>query len=533
MTDYLVFVSGTTSTAPISNSDPEFIASTSVAYNESGSTNWTNLGGHIYNWHAYINSDGTWSNATDSNSFTVRGYNKFLLAYRNGANDAGNPTSYRVCSGTSISSWEIDLFSPDDSSECAYACTAFRDSFNRMWYSMHAWKNDVGNDWGAGCALYTYPESCNSWKGGWDYWFYPNGTVAGSGNSSTDVRKGAGNELNWAAISSNQAGPQVKHLKDGDSYRQGTGADFNVLPNGELGCVVRNETNAGELKFFYMSNQIDWANPLTTDWCYKRTDNVCLAPASSMIGVIYASGDISELRCFSSSDNGRTFFNSGLVYTADRFIHTVYSLEPRDSKTGGCLPDNYFRIAVNLINNPAEWPWSSQVKILKINAEDYSDLSIVTVASSGSSFGPSGGGYYLGAKRGGCLGGYWDGLTIWGIHYNPGNTIYNEGEQGDPRAIAWWNENTGDSGSKMFDESSGWLWGSHCATSVRFDDEGYIWCVGAAYFDATEGGDAYKGQDLPPDICSGTTDPNGSYLEQYADVDTSAGGIGCGLLVFR
>jgi len=527
----LVFVSGVTSTVPITGGAAGYLGSTTaLTPNTSGSYSWAlPKFDHTYRWHAYAKSGNEWSGKSAVGSLE-RHLDKIYLFYRNGANDFGNPTSYRVCSGGNISSWEIDLYKGGDSSECTHGGVTFRDFKGRMWWCNPNYKNITPNPdvWGGAFAIYTYPESCNSWNGGWDYWWFPNGVSAGSGSSTSDV------DVTWASVSSNKAGPQVIYLKNGDTSRRwGKPLFFNVFPNGDLGCVGKKDTENGTLMVWYFSAG-SWTNTLeisSANWTSNTGYDIMVA--SSLAAFVYCSGALEGQDCklavYLTSDNGRTWGDAQVIETAT-WPYKYFGLrpiEPRDSKTGGKLPDNIIRFGVHKgawgaknTNYQSGSQW-----IYRVNLEDLPNvLSSGMLISSGTDWE---------AKTKGSMATYYDGLIIVPAQVPSCATCvaYNEGYECDPRNIMWWNENTGDSGAKQFDTSTCKLWGSHCGNSTIFGAGGTIYAVGNAYY-GIEGDACYHGSCMPPDICSGSTDPNDAFGERYDNVDDSGGGTGSSLFVF-
>ena len=185
-------------------------------------------------------------------------------------------------------------------------------------------------------------------------------------------------------------------------------------------------------------------------------------------------------------------------------------------------PDEYARFLVYTNNyaTATRAPKSGNIWIYKVNTKDITDFTKVKTCVSG----------VLNSRDKLGFGEHRDGLNIfsWGIP--SGNAFYQTvagyAYEGDPRCIHYWNENTNASGSYLFDDSQGMMWGSHCGGAVRFDSDGNIWGCGSGYFGATEGDDAYKGQIIHPSICSGNSSPSGTYTQLVESIDNSTGGCG-------
>jgi len=122
--------------------------------------------------------------------------NKAIIFYRDGSNNSQVGLAYRIISGATVGD-QIELFDgvnsdPIGGDRMTYG-VSHRDYKNRIWVG-GLFENDFdsysGREYGAMMYLYTYPNSCNSWKGGWDYWFFANGKPAGSGTvGSTNVKR--------------------------------------------------------------------------------------------------------------------------------------------------------------------------------------------------------------------------------------------------------------------------------------------------------------------------------------------------------
>jgi len=475
---------------------------------------------------------------------------KVIMFYRNGANDStSTDVSYKIISGNSVGN-EIDLFSADGSSTYCLYGHSFKDFKNRIWYNM------VGRTASTYCqtTLYTYPNSCNSWKyniasppypGGWDFWFSPCGKCVGSGHSNRDIQRKEGT-LIFTRLSSLNCGP----YKGWNSWTDLTYCD-NIMPNGELiySTVVK-LGNDGYLKTYYMSSSIGpsgtWYNTLNIQSNFAASGSLhydrCLCSTKNNVVVFMTSGGwlVGKI----STDNARTWGNwTNIEYVGNKywgyrnFIPVIRSQDyPDDYARFICL--KYYGDIVKDLNRGSDSTrdafkigyvsTSGQHRIYKINTVGgtFGSCDSVMTNISGHSY----------VFWQGGLGEYKDGVNIFimpqgsgnlpnggGYTSRPGNLT---GNPGDPRYIHYWDENTNESGCIWFDTSNGWMWGSHEGGAVRFDKNGVIWCNGDAYFNAPEGSNVYMGDTIPPDLCSGSTNPNEIYSAVKDDVATNAGGAG-------
>ena len=172
------FVSGETSSTPITTSTEGYIGSTSVALNASGSSSWNVPIARTWKWHTYIQSGSDWSSKSDTYGFQSNNIRRFIVFYRDGGNDTGKPNAYKIASGNTGSystGLQINLRAGIPNTCCPNAGMCTKDKLGRIWSFSEGPKNASEGDGGSrgAHALYTYANSCNSWKGGTDYWFFP------------------------------------------------------------------------------------------------------------------------------------------------------------------------------------------------------------------------------------------------------------------------------------------------------------------------------------------------------------------------
>lgn len=542
----IFFVSGETSTPPITSSTPGYIASTStdIAAGESGSVTWTGLSPGTWKWHAYVTDGSEWSPKSDVWSFTIKDIPKFILFSRYGANDAGNPVTYRICSGSGKTA-KINLVSGGPGSISPTYPVSWTDRNGKIWVMVQFDNPSVtSHARGDHSCLWTVAPSLNSWKGGWDYWFYPNGTLAGSGSLSTGVVKKAGTAITWTSMSSNKAGPVYRCDNSAPAgYRQEI-YDAMTMPNGELCmffCAVGHNTDIQRTKeFYYLSSNGTWYHPLTIPSTSVAPANcgaahgagggICVT--SSNILLLWTSGGVLWGKV--STDCGRNWGNDIEITDAGGTDHTW--VDPKGVvPKGDAINDDIARVFV-VDFKPNECtghmnPSGGKFFIYRISTNSPTLAHSRThVNASGTSIG-----HWPTPMI--SQGEYNNGWIVFAFPWHSANTDIpnvnpSTNVQGDPRYLFFWNENTDASGQIHFDKTGGFLKGSHSACCVRFDDNGILWAAGAAYYGANEGDNASRGQVINPDICSGTTSPTDSWSEVYDDVETQGGGCGATFEIF-
>ena len=439
---------------------------------------------------------------------------KFLFVYRNGSNSSTVETSYRITSGSSAGS-EIDLYM----NGAIYNHT-MRDNHNRIWSAI-GFRNAENNRF-TSFYTYAYIPSCNSYKtGGCDYWFSPCGKCIGSGSATQDVGLTITHlqNCNCSPISSIDISFDYCH-------------HMTVMPNGEfLFGRVSGTTSPWEMEFYYMSaNQAPsgvWhmthQEPYPSvspgswyDWAVTST--------KSNVAIFHTSAGSLEMKV--SSDNGRTW---GDWQTIESMNQTAFQYKFMKQFTYYDNPtDEYARIILTKWSGSASDASLTNAKsgsshIYKINTESPYDYVSVKTDVSGMNY----------TNYVQCFGEHKDGLNIATYPQGKGSTLGGDGNNppgnpGDPRFLQYYNEDTGAFGSVHFDDSNGWLWGSHVGGAARFDKNGVIWATAAGYF-GTEGSACYRGHCIPPDLCSGSTDPEGTYTEVIDNVDNTGGGCCSGI----
>lgn len=529
--------------------------SSNVEVDKSGNVWWTGLSAGTYTWYAKAVSGATSSNASSSWSFTILSSDAtkdyFIFTYRDGSNDAGNDICYRILSGSTIGP-QMALFSGGTAAFCPNYPSLFTDSNGRIWCTV-IWRDAVANVNTDPCALYTYAASVNSHKGGYDYWFYPNGTVAASGASGdggvgvAGARKG----VSWGSLSSNNAMP-YKTLQSA-LYHWHPKIFTNPYNEFMIGCTsggsITHTTALSttlDKELWYLSSNNTWYRcPFTI---YKEThDNVnarpnnCYAFGATSSNIYAAYTSSGRIVMATSTDCGRSWGTPTTVYDASNT--NIVFRDFRDCMSKTKYPDDYARVIVEECDQHSssdnkQNPLSGSWWIYKINTDNPTQYTRVQVYASGSSTATPG----VVPETKGEL--YNDSLILFGGVAGTGN-VYpaDAGVSGDPRWLFWWNTSTGDSGAKMFDMSGGKDYpsnyltaASHTDSCVRTDSNGVIWGCGTGYYGAKDGNSAYKGYVLNPDICSGSTNPSGDYgynPAKYENVDTSAGGMGASFAIFN
>jgi len=516
MTEYWVyFVSGSSSSTPITDATEGYIASSEVLVNGISSATWSNLDNKkTYRWHSYLyeKESDTWSSKSDITSFSVLDINKIIMFYRYGDNDAGNNYVYKICSGNNVDD-KIQLVSglSDGIDKVTYSPNYHYSWTNpkdgKIWF-MCTWKCDKpSNDrWGSESALYTYPASLQSWKGGMDLWWYPNGTLAGSGSSSYPVRKNK-EEIGYLQMSSNRAGPYCSGTLLSGAIFNASYAFMMTNANNELNYIGRDKDQLTFHSYFwYMSSNGNWYNSFTCPSSTKATapyNSICLCPTSSNVVIVRASSN--GLYAYISTDYGRTFGEQQEVLS--QLSDPDWYRYPRPIIPKGYYPDEYARIFCMKSTHVSK-PYSGQHMFVKFNTDGgiVSDVTTVYPKQSGSLV------VYMIAP-----GNYRNGVNVWAsvVNDSPDDT-----ERGDPRWVMWYDENTGNSGAKRWSGASH-SDQNHNSACARFDVEGNVWVAGAAYFAG-----------FPPYIASSNM-VSGTYSTKYNRVDTKAGACGCSFEVFN
>lgn len=458
--------------------------------------------------------------------------NKYIMFFRNGSNDAGNPLAYIICSGTGktdtieiVQGTNIDggLYCPT----YPYSWTDPRTK--KIWYSA-TWKCTHGSDRFGDCfALYTYGPSLQSFKGGWDYWWYPNGTIAGSGSETVDVRKGVGNELSYFTMSANRAGPNCSGIKlasipikDWDSWYE----QFITMNNGELVCLTnnvkhQNTANNRNMEFWYLSSNGSWiksviipsgrgfSSGLFNGAQFLCSDRGIIVPTKEGVAITYMSSNAGsttqyKLCTIISTDFGRTFGNQQILESVENNHCYLYSrpIIPYDSYS-----DNYARLfCLKTVQHQAAHKGSNTY--IKFDTTDgiASNFSATNVGYSGS--------FWVMMT---CCGLYKDGLSIWAAP----STDVGDSSTGDPRWVFWYDESDSTYGGKRAAGASNLDYDAHSAACIRLDDNNTIYSCGTHYFD-----------NIPPDIVSSNT-INGTYNIIFDNVTSVAGGLGCAFEVFE
>lgn len=471
---------------------------------------------------------------------------KIIMFYRNETNSEGADVCYTICSG-SYAGHGIQLFSSDVNERAQYS-HSFKDFKNRIWVEAD-FRTEVGTTF-CQAILYTYPNSCQSWKyrtgtpagiypDGWDLWYSPCGKLLASGQHSTNIVKRRGTKaLTFAQLSSLNCGPHMRT----DAASAPT-FSLGVMGNGEL-IMAKPLDNGVDVIFdlYYLSSNEtgypsgNWHKTLTINNEFAASGNNafdrCVCCTNDNVSIFMTSGGY--LVGNTSTDYARNWDGweqieyVGKKYWGYRdFIPVVLSQN---------YPDNYARFIVTkyygeinktrtdvsaTVNNLSSK--SGQIWIYKVNTSDFSDYTAVKTANSGLSYNK----VMIG------LGEHKDGLNVFSYPQGSGSNIpggvgAGDGSglcPGDPRVVHYWNETTGVYGHYQFNNTTpaGCIHASHIGGAARINNANDILAIGAGYF-GTDGNPAAKGLAINPDLCSGSSVT--SFGRTINDIKISSGAGG-------
>jgi len=460
--------------------------------------------------------------------------NKAIIFYRDGSNNSQVGLAYRIISGATVGD-QIELFDgvnsdPIGGDRMTYG-VSHRDYKNRIWVG-GLFENDFdsysGREYGAMMYLYTYPNSCNSWKGGWDYWFFANGKPAGSGTvGSTNVkRRNLTQTMTLYVFSSCNGGPYKFVGVGGLGNPKGECNPWhmNIMPNGEPLVLTDyystySPGNYGPRYFDYYylsSNKIDGTHPSGTWYLSFRlkaplasggTYSRAISVVQDKTLIFYTSSG--RLCTRVSTDNGRSWGEHTVIETLN--LNTALYCQIDSIPNNGRTTDNFARLFIQRASSNSKHTWvpnGCSQYIYKVNV-DTLEIDSRIVAHSGMSY-PG----YLCRK-----GDHRNGLTLFNKPLYTGESTTTS--CGDPGFIQYWNENTNSYGIyDVYKDALSAPAAGHVGSTVRINNDNVIMQMGAGYFGTLE-----------PDLYSGSTLTN---MGKIIDImDMPAGGCFFGLEILE